>query len=189
MDEAEAIRRCQRGDRDGFRILVERCGRVLYGTAYLITRDAGLAEDLVQEAFLQAWRGMPSFRPGGSFKPWILRILVNQAMTKRRKRRVIEAPLPEGMATPDTSKSVEELVLEDEERQHIGRILEILPHEQRKTVVLRYYADLTVPEIARALGCREGTVKSRLHRALARLREVPLEARQQPSLREGKGAS
>ena len=91
---------------------------------------------------------------------------------------------------PDSSNDAEELAINEEERQHIRRILEALPHEQRETVVLRYYADMTIPEIAKALGCREGTVKSRLHRALARLRNVSLlEARKQPSLREGEGAS
>ena len=162
----------------------------MYGTAVLMTHDRALAEDLVQETFLHAWQGMPSFRTGGSFKAWILRILVNQAMTKRRKKRVPEVPLAEGMALSDSSNDAEELAINEEERLHFRRILEILPHEQRETVVLRYYADLTVPEIARALGCREGTVKSRLHRALARLRDVfPLEARKQPSLREEEGAS
>ena len=190
MDEAEAIRCCQQGERDAFHFLVERYGKVLYGTAYLMTGDAGLSEDLVQEAFLQAWQGMPSFRPGANFKAWILRILTNQVVTKRRRRRVPEVPLAQGMALPDSSIGAEEMTISEEERLYIRRILETLTGEQRETVVLRYYADLTVPEMAKALGCREGTVKSRLHRALARLRHVPhLEARKQPSLREGEGVS
>ena len=69
MDEAEVIHRCQRGERDAFRFIVERYGKVLYGTAYMMTRDRALAEDMVQEAFLLAWRNISSFRLGTSFKP------------------------------------------------------------------------------------------------------------------------
>lgn len=189
MDEAEAIRCCQQGERDAFHFLVDRYGKVLYSTAYLITGDAGLSEDLVQEAFLHAWQGMPSFRTGGNFKAWILRILVKQAVTKRRKRRVVEVPVAEGMDLSDPSSDGEELAINEEERQHIWGTLDALPREQREVVVLRYCADLTIPSIARALSCREGTVKSRLHRALVRLRDLSMGASGQPGTREERGAS
>jgi len=153
---------------------VERYTRVLYGTAYRMTRDPGLAEDLVQETFLRAWRGMPSFQGGGNFKAWVVRILMNHAVSKRRKKRVREAPLAEAMASSQDLEAGEELALRKEERDRIRRALEKLPQEQREVVVLRYYTDLTVAQIARALGWRRGTAKSRLHRALGYLREVLL---------------
>ena len=111
LDESEAIRRCQEGQRDPFRFLVERYGKVLYGTAYRMTRDRGLAEDLVQEAFLRVWRGMPSFRGGGNFKAWIVRILVNHVMSERRKKRVREVPLVEAIASSQNPEAGEKLVL------------------------------------------------------------------------------
>ena len=181
MDESEAIRRCQEGQRDPFRFLVERYGKVLYGTAYRMTRDRGLAEDLVQEAFLRVWRGMPSFRGGGNFKAWIVRILVNHVMSERRKKRVREEPLVEAIASSQNPEAGEKLVLRKEERDRVRRSLEKLPQEQREVVVLRYYTDLTVPQIARTLGWRQGTVKSRLHRALDHLREVLLSSEESPS--------
>lgn len=183
LEEAEAIRRCQSGERDAFRLLVEQYEKVLYGTAFLMTRDDSLSEEFVQEAFLRAWRGIPSFRLDGSFKAWILRILVNQVMTNRRKLRVPESPLTEGIVPIDISRDidVEELVLKNEERQQIRQSLELLPQEQRYVVVLRYFADLTVPEIAKVMGCREGTIKSRLHRALARLRELSIKTMRLPT--------
>ena len=73
MDEEEVICRCQGGEHDAYRFLVERFEKVLFGTAYMMTRDRHLAEDLVQEAFLLAWRNISSFRLGTNFKAWLLR--------------------------------------------------------------------------------------------------------------------
>lgn len=79
------------------------------------------------------------------------------------------APLEEAAAVGGDPEEAEKTVLQKEERQFMRKALDALPEEQREAMVLRYYADLTVPEIAKALGCREGTVKSRLSRALGRL--------------------
>ncbi len=172
MNEVDLIRRCRAGDCEVFRLLIKRHSKVLFGTAYLMTRDHGLAEDVVQEALISAWRGLPSFRPGGSFRAWLIRILVNEVGKKRRRRRVQEAPLEEGIAVSGNPGETEDAVLQEEERQRLNRALRGLPKVQREAAVLRYYADLTVPEVAKALGCREGTVKSRLHRALHHLGEI-----------------
>ena len=175
MDETEVIRRCRDGDGEAFRFVVERYGKVLYGTAYMMTRDRPLAEDLVQEALLLAWRNIASFQMGTNLKAWLLRILVNRTISEQRKKRVTQIELEEGAAAvPDTDPG-EEMVLRKEERERIRRCLETLPLEQRQAVVLRYYADLTGPEIAGTLGWREGTVRSRLHRALAQLRPLLLD--------------
>ncbi|MFQ5933295.1 MAG: RNA polymerase sigma factor [Dehalococcoidia bacterium] len=172
MDELEVIRRSQRGESDVFRLLVERYGKVLFGTAYLMTHDRSLAEDMVQEALLLAWRSLPSFHSGTNFKAWLLRILVNRTLADRRKKRVAEVQLAEAMPDPPDHEDTEETVLSKEERRLVGQALNALSQDRRQAVVLRYYSDLTVPEVARVLGCREGTVKSRLHRALKQLREL-----------------
>jgi len=159
--------------------LIEGHGKVLFGTAYLMTRDHGLAEDAVQETLISAWRGLPSFRPRGRTRAWLVRILVNEVRRKHRRKRVKEAPLEEAVAVSGNPGETEDAVLRGEERQRLRRLLRTLPSEQREAVVLRYYSDLTVPEVAQAMGCREGTVKSRLHRALRNLGEA---------LREDSGA-
>ena len=82
--EAEIIRRCQAGDREAFRTLVEQYQNVLYGTAYLMTGSKMVAEDQVQEAFLSAWKGIGSFRTGHPLKPWLVRTLVNKVLSYRR---------------------------------------------------------------------------------------------------------
>ncbi|MBM3924996.1 MAG: sigma-70 family RNA polymerase sigma factor [SAR202 cluster bacterium] len=171
MDESEVVRRCQNGDQEAFRLIVERYSGVLGGTAYLMTRDRAQVDDLLQETFLLAWRGIGTLRASGNLKAWLVRILVNKVISERRKKRVMEAELVEVESKAGDSNS-EELVLADEERQRIRGALETLPEAQRQVTVLRYFADLTIPEVARVLGCREGTVKSRLHRALAQLRTV-----------------
>ena len=172
MKETEAIRRCQDGESGAFRFVVERYGKVLHGTAYMMTRDRSLAEDLVQEAFLLAWRNILGFKPGTNLKAWLLRILVNRTISEQRKKRVTQIELEEGVAALSDPDQVEELILRNVERERIRRALETLPPDQRQAVVLRYYAELTAPEIAQTLGWREGTVKSRLHRAMARLRPL-----------------
>jgi RNA polymerase sigma-70 factor (ECF subfamily) len=171
VDKAEVVRRCQVGDQEAFRLIVERYSGVLGGTAYLMTHDHAQVDDLVQETFLLAWRGIGNLRSSSNLKAWLVRILVNRVISERRKKRVMEAELVEVESKAGDSNS-EELVLADEERKRIRAALETLPEAQRQVTVLRYFADLTIPEVAKVLGCREGTVKSRLHRALAQLRNV-----------------
>ena len=167
-DEQEAVRRCQAGERDAFRYLVERYGDTLHGTAYLMTRNAAAADDAAQDAFIDAWQGMGGFRLGAPVKPWIVRILVNRVLAAQRRRSlpsvVIEDVSEPGADDPEMAGV--------DARDAVGRGLAALGAEHRRVVVLRYFAELSVPEIAGVLGWREGTVKSRLHRALAQLREV-----------------
>jgi RNA polymerase sigma-70 factor (ECF subfamily) len=169
MNDLDLIRRAQAGDHDAFRLLMESYRRVLVGTAFLVTRSEGLVEDVVQEALVQAWRGLPSYRPTGSFKGWLVTILVNQTRKHHRKRRVPTAPLEEAAEVADTLDGPEEGAFREDERRRLRQALAMLNEEHREALVLRYYADLTVPEIARVLGCPEGTVKSRLSRGLDRL--------------------
>ncbi len=180
VDEELVIRQCQAGESEAFRVLVEKYGRVLYGTAYLMTRDRSLSEDLVQEAFLLAWRGIRSFKAGTNFKAWLVRILVHRVIDERRKKR--PALAGDGGSAVETladSSHMEDAVLAEDDRRLVAAALGTLPEDLRETVVLRFYADLTVPEIAAAMGTAEGTVKSRLHRAMERLRE---------HFRQGEGA-
>ena len=95
MTEDQAVQRCQHGERDAFRYLVERYQDVVFGTAYNMTGNRALAEELAQEAFLSAWKGIRSFRRGRPFKPWLIRILVNAVMAHRRKRSVETTPIEE----------------------------------------------------------------------------------------------
>lgn len=171
-EEAASIRRCQAGDKDAFRALVENYKKVLFGTAYLMTHDRGMAEDVVQEALIQIWKHLPSLRLRVNLKAWLVRIVVNEVNQQRRKKRLSTVPLEYVPEIEDDCDEVETAMIRNEEHQLLRRALETLPSEQRETVILRYFSDLTVPEVAKVMGKREGTIKSRLSRALNRLNEI-----------------
>lgn len=174
-DEQNATERCQQGDRDAFRTVVEAYGDLLFGTAYLMTEDRQLAEDMVQEAFLSAWKGIGSFRPGSPVRPWLLRILVNSVLSHRRRRALLTLPWPKREPAPafeTLGPSPEVLAEGRQEQEEVRRGMARLSEGHRQVVILRYYAELSVPDIARVTGWRQGTVKSRLHRALGQLRDM-----------------
>ena len=190
MTDDEAIMRCQNGERDAFRYLVEQYKDVLFGTAVLMTGNRAVAEEQVQEALLSAWRGIRGFRLGRPVKPWLLRILVNAVLSHQR-RRVLPTVNLDGSGSdtadsinPDPAETLDAL----ENRLVLRRAIAGLSPDHRQVVALRYFAGLTVPEMAKTLGVREGTVKSRLHRALAILRQQLAESGQEtpePSGRQG----
>ena len=170
MTENEAIKRCQRGDRDAFRYLVERYQGVVFGTAWNMTGDRAAAEELAQEAFLSAWKGIRTFRQGRPFKPWLMRILVNAVMTRRRRRHVVTTPI-DGNDWPGDAEDPAASLESRLERQTLREAIASLSPEHRQVVALRYFAEMSVQEVARAAGLNEGTVKSRLHRAHRALRQ------------------
>jgi RNA polymerase sigma-70 factor (ECF subfamily) len=169
ITENEIIRRCQAGDREAFRSLVEQYQDVLFGTAYLMTSNRMVAEDQVQEAFLSAWKAIGSFHTGRPFKPWLIRILVNKVISYQRAE-------PKKMISLDTdivADPVGDDPVEDiEQRDQLQRVLQSLSEEQRQVVLLRYFTGLSLAETSAALGRRQGTVKSQAHRALEQLKDL-----------------
>ena len=172
MTEDQAVLRCQHGERDAFRYMVERYQDIVFGTAYNMTRNRALAEELAQDAFLSAWKGIRSFRRGRPFKPWLMRILVNTVMAHRRRRTVETTPIEGSESEMESdAEDPEDTAESRSEQQALRRAIGELSPDHRQVVVLRYFADMTVPEVARAAGLAEGTVKSRLHRAHQALRQ------------------
>lgn len=169
MNDEEAVLRCQDGNREAFRHLVESYEDVLYGTAYLMTGNTALSEEHVQEAFLSAWRGIRGFRIGYPVKPWLVRILVNTVTAQRRRRSVPIDPLDVAEAQSGADDPAE-LAESIEARERVRQAISALSDEHNTVVTLRFFSGLTVPQVAQALGVREGTIKSRLHRALQHLR-------------------
>jgi len=171
-EEAELIRRCQARDKDAFRLLVENYRKVMFGTAYLMTKDRGLAEDALQDALVQMWKHLPSLRQGVSLKAWLVRIVVNEVNRQRRKKRVLTVPLEYAPEIVDDCDDAVTMMIRNEDHQNLRQAMEQLPLEIKETVILRYFSDLTVPEIAAVMKKPEGTIKSRLNRALIRLNEI-----------------
>jgi len=139
----------------------------LDAAARLILRDHDLARDAVQEGFIRAWRNLPTLREPDAFGGW-LRTLVTRAcldLVRRHRRRLIEVELTpaDEPVIPDPHRSVAD-------RELLDSMLRRLPPDARAVVVLHYYFDLSLPEVAATLGVPLGTAKSRLNRALAQLR-------------------
>lgn len=154
--------------------LVERYREVAFRTAWLITRSSADAEDAAQEAFVKAYYALARFRAGEAFRPWILRIVSNEAKNRRRsasRRERLTLRLADDRGSGDAAPSPEAAVLGGERRQALVAGLERLPERERLVVTYRYLLELSEAETAQALGIRPGTVKSRLSRALERLRQ------------------
>ena len=147
---------------------------IAYRTAYLLTGSAADAEDAVQTGFVKAWAALPRFRAGSAFKPWLLRIVANEAHNRRRaERRRVDLRLRAIAAHPreDAAPSPEGAALGREQREVLLRALERLGERDRDVLTYRYLLELSEDETAAVLGVRRGTVKSRTARALARLRD------------------
>ena len=176
MEEREAIARLKRGDIGGLEALVRKYQVQAVRTAYLITRDRALAEDIVQAAFLRAYERIGQFDARRSFGPWFLRSVVNDALkaAARRKRQVSLEAGSEGEETSlaDPGPGPADLTEAAETRQTVWAALGKLPPAQRATIVQRYYLNLSEVEMADELACPPGTVKWRLHAARKRLRTL-----------------
>jgi len=172
LDEQELVVRAQRGDADAYEELVRRYQGIAFRTAYVLAGSAVDAEEAAQDAFVKAYRALWRFRAGSPFRPWLLRIVANEARNRRRSagRRTAlalrAAQVPSGEAAP----SPEAALLDAERRGQLIVALDRLAEPDREAIACRYFLDLSEAETAAALGIRRGTVKSRLSRALERLR-------------------
>jgi RNA polymerase sigma factor (sigma-70 family) len=171
--DQELVEQAKRGDVEAYGEIVTRYQALAQRTAYVITRDADAAEDAAQEAFVKAYRAIGRFREGAPFRPWLLRIVANEAINRAKaasRHRSVDLSLAEGRVA-DADASPESRALAGERRETLLRAVNHLREEDRVVIAYRYFFDLSEAEMADALGIARGTVKSRLSRAMARLRE------------------
>ena len=173
LSESELVERAKRGDQSAYGELVQAHQGIAFRTAYLVSGDAAEAEDATQEGFVKAFYALHRFRPGAPFRPWILQIVANEARNRRRSagRRTAlvmrtAADAPSGEAAP----SPEAATLSRERSEELLAAVNELRDEDRLVIGCRYFLELSEEETAATLGWRRGTVKSRLSRALGRLR-------------------
>ena len=143
--------------------------QVAFRAAYLVTGSAAEAEDAAQEGFVKAWQALPRFREGAAFRPWLLAIVVNEARNRRR-RAGRQAALALRAVEPEP-ESIEERAAAHAEHERLLRIVGSLGDDDRMVIGCRYFLGLSEEETAAALEIPRGTVKSRLARALVRVRE------------------
>ena len=170
--DAELIERARAGEIVAFETLVHRYEAVALRTAQLIAPD-GDADDAVQDAFVKAHRALGRFRPDAPVRPWLLRIVANEARNRRRsagRRTGLALRAAEDRRPGDAAPSPESAVLAGERRAALLAAINALRAEDREVIGARYFLDLNEAETADVLGLPRGTVKSRLSRALGRLR-------------------
>ena len=173
LPESELVERAKRGDQGAYGQLVQAYQGIAFRTAYLVVGDAAEAEDAAQEGFVKAYYAIRRFRSGAPFRPWILQIVANEARNRRRSagRRAglvmrTAAHAPSGEAAP----SPEAALISSEEQKTLLAAVNNLREEDRLVIACRYFLELSEEETSNVLGWRRGTVKSRLSRALDRLR-------------------
>jgi RNA polymerase sigma-70 factor (ECF subfamily) len=181
MDEPALVAAAKKGDLDSFNTLVLTYQHQVYNLAYRIMGEGVSASDATQEAFISAWRHLGGFR-GGSFKAWLLRIVTNACYDELRrvKRRpassleslYVEDPTPDADLPPSQLESPEAFTQRRELNRAIQAGIAQLPPDQRIALVLSDVQGMSYEEIAEATGANLGTVKSRLSRARARLRDL-----------------
>ncbi|MBX3422857.1 MAG: sigma-70 family RNA polymerase sigma factor [Pirellulaceae bacterium] len=175
ISEQELIRQSLAGDHDAFRELVDRFSGRLYSSMLHVVGSHDLAEDVVQETFVQAFVKLSTFQGHSQFFTWLYRIAFNNTLSRRRRRSHVSLDSLGDTALNEPRDSVEmpdARMLRDEQISLIHRALQALTDEHRNILVLREMQDLPYEEIAVVLDINIGTVRSRLSRARSQLKSV-----------------
>ena len=179
MDDAAAVARVRSGDKDSFRLLVERHSQTIFRLAFRMMENEQDAEEVVQETFLRAYRALDGFESRANFGTWIYRIALNRCydLLAQRKSR----PITQSREDPDAPDLVEQIpttnpnpersVLSREIEVRVRSAMEQLTTGERIAFVLRHFEGRSIEEIARALNVRQGLAKNRVHRAVKKLRQ------------------
>ena len=174
------VSRAQQGDEEAFALLAVGVGNGLLAVAHRILRDVDLAKDATQQALLQIWRDLPQLRDPARFEAWSYRVLVRTCYSEgNRSRAWSPAPRLLAVETPDATDALSEV----HDRDQLERAFRRLSMEHRAVVVLHYYLDQSIDEIAETLGISPGTAKSRVHHAMRGLRAA-IDADARPTVRE-----
>lgn len=175
LDEQSLTLRARRGDMEAFESLVRAHEDVAFRVAYLVVRDEAEAQDVAQEAFVRAYRALGKFDAKLPFRPWLLRIVTNLAINNRRgaqRRDAMSRRYETEARQEQPGPSPESAVEAQEQAERVWAAVGALSAQDQAVLYLRYFMDASEAETATAIGRPPGTVKSRLHRALKRLRAV-----------------
>ena len=172
-DERALVEQAKAGDAHAYERLVEMHEAIAFRVAYVVTGSAAEAEDAAQEALVKAWRAIGRFRSGEPLRPWLLKIVANEARNRRRaaqRRGTLALRVAEEGRQGGAAPSPEATLLDSERRRELLDAVASLAEPDREVIACRYFLELSERETAAVLGVRRGTVKSRLARALERLR-------------------
>jgi RNA polymerase sigma-70 factor (ECF subfamily) len=173
LSDSELISRARLGDDAAWVTLVSEHQEPVFRLAYLLLGDAAEAEDVAQETFVRAFRALGSFDVARPLRPWLMRIAANLSRNRRRSvGRYVAAMRRFVQSSPEPVAHLGERSAHQWEAQTLWQAVRKLNSAEQEVIYLRYFLELSEAEMAAALEIAPGTVKSRLHRALARLRTV-----------------
>jgi len=173
LDESDLVERAKRGDVSAYEQIVERYQEPVFRAAYLVTRSAADAQEAAQDAFVKAYAALGRFRSGSPLRPWLMKIAVNESRNRLRaagRREALALRAAAERQAEGADPSPETAVLTAERRRALLAAVDRLREEDRLVISCRFFLDLSERETAEVLGWRHGTVKSRMSRALERLR-------------------
>ena len=169
------VTRALQGDEKAFGDIVDQYSALMLRTATMIVMDRDIAEDVVQDAFIQAWHHLPDLREAGALRPWLMRIVVNQCISFKRRLARTTAFVRQSLSEQEidlTAQIADHHKGRLERDWDLAQAIDELPTKQRVVIVLHYYNGMTLPEMAKVLQTSENTLKKRIQAALNNLRRV-----------------
>jgi RNA polymerase sigma-70 factor (ECF subfamily) len=174
-EQQQLVSRALEGDKEAFEEIVHQYAALMLRTASMIVGDRDIAEDAVQDALIQAWQHLPSLREASALRPWLMRIVVNQCISFKRRLARSTAFFRQALSEQATDLAAQ--IADDhkglrERDWDIARAIKKLPIKQRAVIILHYYQGMTLLEMSETLQTSENTLKKRIQAALANLRRV-----------------
>ena len=169
------VTRALQGDEKAFGDIVDQYSALMLRTATMIVADRDIAEDVVQDAFIQAWHHLADLREAGALRPWLMRIVVNQCISFKRRLARTTAFVRQSLSEQEidlTAQIADHHKGRLERDWDLAQAIDDLPTKQRIVIVLHYYNGMTLPEMAKVLQTSENTLKKRIQAALNNLRRV-----------------
>ena len=176
QDELQAlVTRALLGDQNAFGSIVDQYNTLMLHTALMIVGDRDIAEDLVQDSLILAWHHLADLRKVGALRPWLVRIVINQCISFKRRLARTTAFMRQALSERETdliAQAADDYKGRMERDWDLAHTIETLPPKQRAVIILHYYNGMTLPEMAQALHISENTLKKRIQAALTNLRRM-----------------
>lgn len=175
IEQCQLVARALQGEQEAFSDIISQYSALMLRTASMIVGDHDIAEDVVQDALIQVWQHLPSLREATSLRPWLMRIVVNQCISFKRRLARSTAFVRQSLSEQETdwlAQAADHHKGRLERDWDIAQAIKNLPAKQRVVIVLHYYHSMTLPEMALALQTSENTLKKRIQAALTNLRRI-----------------
>jgi RNA polymerase sigma-70 factor, ECF subfamily len=173
LDDPALVAEAVAGNRDAFDLIVERHRRAVYQVCFRFVNNHEDANDMAQDVFVRAWRGLRNFKGQSALSTWLYRIAVNVCLNRVSAKRIASEPIDEGEGFEDTRiEGAAHAMLREERATTVRRAIRSLPPKQRATLIMRTYHDMSHQQIADILGSSVGAVKANFFHALSNLKKI-----------------